>query len=804
MINNYLKIAVRSLLRFKGFAVINLFGLSLGLTAGMLIMMFVVDELSFDKFHTKRDRLYRVLTQFYTPETEPGTDGMEGNGWPVGDILRREFPEVESVVYMRDASRYLINHEDKRFRQKLHFASPEFLSMFTFPLTNGDPATALNEPYSVIITKEMEQKFFGGQDALNKNIIIADSLQFVVTGVFADIPSNSHMQFEMIASFASFEKMQPSFSYETGWGNINMRNYVLLKEGTDPAAFAAKAHNIYTDRVPDMLKNWGSSANVIFEPMSDIYLQPRSSNGMGPLGSIDRVYLVSGIAIFVIILACINFVNLATARSVYRAREVGLRKVSGSSRRGLISQFLTEAFLLTVLSFAFALLFTWLCLPLFNELMQKSYSLTSFTNFTIAAGTILLLLVISVLAGFYPALVMSSMNPVDVLKGKVQTSAQGVQLRRTLVIIQFVISSTLAVGTLIVLDQLEFMQQQALGFNKDNVIVVNAARSTPVNKDGPETFKNEIKALAIVDGVTYTNAVPGTPGWDGQVAYPEGRSGSEAVTVQYMAVDPDYVPTMDLEVIAGRNFDILRAVDMNEGLLINETAAGIMGWSAEEAIGKKITSPSGYPQGEVIGVVKDYHHAGLQQKIGAVTMDIAPRNSYLYAIRYKASDTKQLIESLQGLWKTTFPGYDFNYFFLDDQFNQQYRSEEKLARVFALFAGVTVAIAAIGLLGLVSFMVVSRTKEIGVRKVLGAGVFNIVGLLSKEFMILVTIANVIAAPVAWYFASEWLTGFAFRMSLDPMLFVWTLGVALVLTLITVGYQTVKAALTNPITSLRHE
>jgi len=802
MLQNYVKIALRTLLRFKGFAIINLAGLSLGLTAGILIMMFVIDELSYDKFHAKRDRIYRVLTQFYTPETTAGLRGMEGNAWPIGDILRREFPEVESVVYM-SGSRYLINYEDKRIKQNMYFASPEFLTMFSFPLIKGNASTALNDPYSIVITEDMEKKFFGDQDALNKTLTLSDTLQFVVTGVMKNIPSNSHIQLDMVTSFITYQNLF-DFNYDDGWGNINMRNYVLLKEGVDVNAFSAKAHNIYTDRVPDMLKDWGVKANVIFEPMNDIYLEARSSNGLGPLGSIDRLYLVSGIALFVILLACINFINLATARSIYRAKEVGLRKVSGSSRNGLVRQFLTESFVLTIISFAMAILFTWISLPAFNELMQKNYTLLSFASVAVIVGMILLLLVISCLAGFYPALVLSSMNPVQVLKGKVQTSARGVQLRRTLVIFQFTISSVLATGTLIVLDQLEFMQKQKLGFDKDNVIVVNAARSKPVGENGRETFKNQVKDLAIVNSVTFTNALPGLPGWDGQVAYPEGRSGAEAVSVEYMAVDADYIPTMDLEVINGRNFDVLRAPDMEKGLVINETAAGLMGWTVDEAVGKKIESPSGYPEGEVIGVVKDYHHAGLQQKIGPLVMDINPRGSHLYAIRYKAADTKQLIESLSDLWRTNFAGYDFNYFFLDDKFNEQYRSEEKLATVFAFFAVLTVVIAAIGLLGLVSFMVVSRTKEIGVRKVLGAGVFAIVRLLSKEFVLLVTLANLIAIPVAWYFANEWLTGFAFRMSVDPVLFVWTLLSAISLTLFTVGFQTVRAALVNPVKSLRYE
>ncbi len=804
MLKNYFTVAIRTLLRFKGFAFINLLGLSLGLTAGILILIFVVDELSFDGFHEKKDRTYRVLTQFFNPKTGGGEGPMATNGWPVGDVLRREFPEVEAVVYLRNASRFQVNHDGKRIRQKAQFASPEFFQIFSFPLVKGNAATALNQPWSVVISEDLARKYFPGGDALNRQLTIADTLQFQVTGVMKNVPSNSHIQVEMVLSFASYEALFSDFSYNDGWGNINVGNYLLLRPGVDAKAFAQKARNIYTDRVPDMLKDWGVSCNVVYEPMQDIYLRSKTGNALGPSGSIERVYLVTGIACFVILLACINYVNLATARSVYRAREVGLRKVSGSTRWGLIRQFMSESFLVTAISFLAALVLTWLFLPSFNQLMQKDYQWTSFISPTTIIGIGSLLVIITALAGFYPAMVLSSMNAVEVLKGRMQTSVRGVQLRRALVVFQFVISAVLTSGTFIVLNQLDYMQHQKLGFTKDNIIVLNASRAQAANPEGHETFKNQIRSLAAVDAVTFTNALPAIAGWDGQVAYPEGKSGDEAVSVQYMAVDPDYVPTMGLEVIYGRNFDPNRSTDMVDGLVINETAATLMGWEPQNAIGKKITSPSGFPAGEVIGVVKDYHHVGLQRHIGPLVMDIHPRGSYMYAIRYKASGTKELIASLQDLWSKMFAGSDFNYFFLDDAFNDQYQSEEKLARVFALFAVVTVAIAAIGLLGLVSFLVVSRTKEIGVRKILGADVMNITGLLSKEFLILVMIANALAIPLAWYFAQGWLDTYAFRSTLSPWLFVITLLSALGLTLLTVGYQTIRAALSDPVKSLRYE
>ncbi|MBA4144332.1 MAG: macrolide ABC transporter permease [Cytophaga sp.] len=804
MLSNYFKIAFRTLLRFKGYAAINLFGLALGLATGISIMIYVLDEISYDQFHAKGDRLYRVNTVFASSSDDKGS-ANETNGWPIGKILEKDFPEVEAVLYTRSASFLTINYEGSRIQQKMHFVTPEFFSMFSFPLLKGNAQKALNDPYSVVISEDMEKKFFAGTDALNKTLIMGDSLNFVVTGVMANIPANSHIQSDMLVSFSTYEKLNPDFSFDTGWGNINMRNYVLLKEGTDYPAFAAKAKTIYMDRAAAMLKDWGVSAYVTFEPMEDIYLSSKSGNGMGPLGSSDRLYLLTGIAAFVIVLGCINFVNLATARSVYRAREVGLRKIAGSTRQALIAQFLSESFLLTVLSLIMAILLIAGLLPVVNQLLDKNYELSSLVNISMIAGTVLLVLIVSLLAGYYPALILSALQPVHVLKGKMQTSARGIQLRRTLVVFQFVISVSLVMGTLVIVDQLSYMQKQDLGFHKEEIVVINAARARSANPAGFETFKNQLKELAAVDEVTHTNAVPGNPGWTGQVAYPEGKSGDHAVSVEYMAIDEHYLTTLGLELIAGRGFDKAREAELKDGLVVNETAVKRFGWSSpQEAIGKRISSPSGQPEGEVIGVVKDYHQLGLQQKIGPMAMDYAPENSHLYAIRYQASNTQQLIGDLNKLWNQSFPGYDFNYFFLDQDFEKQYQSEKKLASVFGGFAVITILIAIIGLVGLVSFMVVAKTKEIGVRKILGAGALSITKLLSKEFVLLVIVANALSLPLAWYFANQWLHRFAYHTELNFMLFGWTMLIALTVTMLAVGYQTLRAANADPVHSLRQE
>ena len=802
MLLNHFKIAVRSLLKFKGYAAINMIGLSLGLTAGILIMIYVLDEISYDKFHANRDRIFRVETSFFTPASGKEASSMDGNGWAIGTKLR-EFPEVESVVYMRNASFLLINHQDKRIKQQMQFATPEFFDIFTFPLKEGNGKKALVDPYAIVISEAMAEKYFPGQSALNKSLTMGDTLQFVVTGVMKNIPSNSHMQLDAVVSFATYTSMFP-FDFNGGWGNINVRNYMLAKEGTDMQKVSAKARNIYMENAGEALKNWGVEAYVHLAPLSNLYLTARS-NGVGPLGSKDRLYLLSGIAVFVIILACINFINLTTARSVYRGKEVGLRKVVGSTRALLVRQFISESFVITLLAFFMALTLAGLLLPMFNQILLKNYTLQSLLTVPVLAGMAGLTLLVTLLSGYYPAIVMSAMKPAQVLKGRLQTGTKGVQLRRTLVVFQFAISVTLLLATFIVLKQLHFMQSQELGFAKDQILVVNASRANAIGENGYQTFKHEISTLSSVESVSYTNSLPGNPGWQGQVSYAAEKSADQSISVEYMAIDENYINTLSLNLVSGNNFSLERTGELNDGLILNEKAVALYGWDgAADAIGKKIESPSGYPRGTVIGVVKDYHQFGLKQDIGPMVMDYNPGSSYLYSIRFKGENTTALLEQTQQLWKKHFPGYDFNYFFLDEDFEKQYAAEQKLVTVFAIFAVATIVIAVIGLLGLVSFMVVTRTKEIGVRKVLGADIFSITSMLSKEFLLLVLIGNVIAFPVVWYLADKWLMNFATRTGVDPLVFVMTMVIALSVTLITISFQTIKAALTDPATALRYE
>lgn len=799
MLKNYLKIALRNLLRFKAYSIVNLLGLSIGLTIGVLILLFVTDELSYDQFHVKSDRIFKVVTL----DTQKGF--METNDWPVGYKLKTEYPGVESVLYTRRAGpSMMVYFEKKRYEHDIFYASKDFFELFSFPLLEGDPSTALALPFSLVITHDMKKRYFGSEPALGKSLTLGDSLEFVITGVTAELPIQSHIQFDMLASFTTYEELKPDFTYTGSWGNFNMRNYILLAEEADAGDLRKNIRGLYQSNIGDWLKEMGVSFHLDLIPLSQVYLYPGLANGFGPKGSLDRVYLVAAIAVFVILLACINFVNLTTARSVYRAREVGLRKTVGSTRSALFWQFLGEALVLTLLAFCSVAILIDLVLPYFNHLMGKSYELSSLFNLKVITGVIVLVLTVAGMAGFYPALVLSGFKPVDVLKGRVQSGTRGGRLRRVLVVFQFLVSGGLVLATLLVLNQLDYMRSKNLGFQKEQVLVLDATRVPRSASHG--SFKNNLLALTGVKDVSFTNALPGRPGWQGQWAYPGSIEEGQHVDTEYMAIDENYLDVLGLELMAGHNFSPSNKAELEEGLIINETTVYQMGWQdAENALGKEIVSPSGYPEGKVIGVVKDYHGMGLQENIWPMAMDYASHEQgRYYALRIETAQVLSLMEQIKKGWQTHLGDYMFEYFFLDDDFERQYQAEERLMQVFTLFSMLTLIIAGIGLLGLVSFLVLSRKREISIRKVLGASLLSIAGLLSKEFVLLVLLANIITAPIAWYLGNQWLNGFAFHVNINPVIFLITLVVTLVMAVLTVGVQTLKAGLANPAEALRSE
>ncbi|MEO9485079.1 MAG: ABC transporter permease [Ekhidna sp.] len=789
-----IRLAFRNLLKFKTHSAINLIGLSLGLAVGALILLYVIDELSFDNFHKKGDRIYKVVT---------GSEGgMETNAWPVGYKLRTEFPEVESVLYAKNfPSNIKLNHKDKRVDQSIYYASQEFFDLFSFDLVSSNEKEALTAPFTVVITESLQDVYFEG-DALGKTLTLADSIDFEITGVIENFPENSHIQFDILVSFPTIEKLQ-WWSYTEGWGNFNVRNYLLLKEGTDPDVLQSKVKDLYNENNGEWMEEMGVSFSVELIPLKEVYLNETYYNGFGPKGSGKRVKTVTWIAAFLLLLACINYVNLSTARSAYRAKEVGMKKVAGSSRKAIISQFMTESFLLTLISFVVGLVLMSVALPFFNDLMGKKYDIASFGAMEFVTAVLLLLMAVTIGSGFYPAWIISSLNPLNALSGKLNKSYQGLSLRKILITFQFFISSGLVIATLLVINQINYMRTKDLGFEKEQVLIINASDAPRGSRR--DVLKSQLQSISGVYNVSHTNALPGRPGWLGQWAYPE-KEGGEQVDTEYMAIDENFVDVLELQLIAGRNFDLERPSELEAGLIINETCVEEMGWqSPEDAIGREIVSPSQRPAGTVIGVVKDYHGLGLQDIIWPQAMDY---RSYSYgryfAIRYDTKQTYELTKGIENAWDDVYGDYELEYFFLDEDFDRQYREENQLARVLTIFAIIILIVSSIGLFGLISFVALSRTKEVGIRKTMGASIGQIIFILSKEFMILVLLGNLFVIPLIWYYGNQWLNDFAFHTTINPAIFVIAIFVTALIAFITVSIQTYKTAKMNPVSALRYE
>ena len=804
MLKNYLKVALRNLLKSKLTSFVNLFGLSIGLAFGALVLLYVFEELSYDKFHTDGHRVYRIST--YLTDANSTIGGKNStNGWGVARTLKNEYPEVEDVIYIRQWPALSIKHQDQYFSEKMFYAEENFFDFFSLPLKKGNAALALKEPFTVVISKNLEDKFFDG-DGLGKELIMSDTVPFKVTGVLDAFPGKTHMDFDMILSFATFKTFSPDFDNNDNWFSINMINYIKLKEGVDVQLFKEKSENLYMDKAGETFSTYGYKAGIGYDAIQDIYLDKDTGNPLGARGNKQHLQVLSIVAAFVLLLACINYINLTTARSSYRAKEVGLRKVVGSTRKALFMQFMAESFLSGLISFVLALVLAILLLPLFNTLTGRALEMHHFLQSSIVAGVIILWAVVSFMAGAYPAWVISGQQSVNIIKGTFHTGKVGVRLRQSLVVFQFFISCALIVSTLVVKDQLGYMMKQDLGFNVQQVLVLNAGKvGFDLRNRSYAAFKNELTALASVERVAYTNAIPGNYGWDGQVAYPEGKSMDESVSTEFIVADEDYVKTMRFQLVAGRDFDTSGGQELPDALIINEACVLAMGWeNAENAIGKRIDSPSGMPRGVVVGVIKDYHQHGLKHRIRPVVLSTMTQYAYQYVVRYNAASTQELLAQMETSWKAFFPGRDFEYSFLDENFAKQYAAELRLANIFTTFASIAIIIAAIGLFGLVSFVVAFKTKEIGIRKVLGAETHHVFTLLSKDFIVLVLIGFLLSIPLIVYLMNSWLENFAYKTSIDAITIILTGAGAVAIALLTISFHALKAAMTDPVKSLRYE
>jgi len=798
MIRNYLKIAWRNLLRNWGFSAINVFGLTVGVTACLLISLYVRHELSYDAFHAKADRIYRVVTDIKTP-TE--TINADVTSYPMANALKTGLPEVEQSVRLLSRSLLVQRGEHKFQEDRLVYADSTLFDVFSFPLLKGNSRTALVAPYSVVLTQKAARKYFGSEDPMGKSLLLEGTAPMTVTGLMADVPDNSHIKFDLLLSMSTFSKAQAP-GIDEQWGNFGPVTYVLLKKQADPAALTAKMPALVRQRAGTFMDQNKMQYTLLLEPLRDVYLRSSRNTQGGENGSVTNIYVFSIVAGFILLIACINFMNLVIARSSERAKEVGVRKVVGALRSQLTGQFLSESILLSLIAFLLAGILCELLLPAFNTLSGKEISHHLLTDGTYWLTLLALAGLVGGFAGLYPALILSSFKPIAVLKGRFTTSAQGLLLRRSLVVVQFMISVALMIGTLIAYRQLNFMRNQQLGFQKEQTLVVNLPDREFMYKNA-QSLRRQLGDLPGVQAVAASSHTPGS-GSFGAYTELENKSGDmQAANLALYSVDFDFLPQYGVKMAAGRPFSPQFSTDSTQALVINEAAVSALGYtSPAQVIGKRFRQWG--REGRVVGVVKDFHISSLKEKIDPLTLRIEPRDLTLFSLKVSGKDASATVAALETFWKTAVPQRPLDYYFLDQAFDKQYRAEERFGKLFLYFSGLAIFIACLGLFGLTSYTTAQRTKEIGVRKVLGASVPNIIFLLSKDFLKLVLIAIVIASPVAWWAMHNWLQDFAYRIGVEWWVFAVAGALAIAIAFLTVSIQSVKAALMNPVKSLRAE
>jgi putative ABC transport system permease protein len=801
MFKNHILIALRNLWRHRVFSGINLLGLAVGMSSFVLIFSYVSLERSYDSWHTRADRIYRVICDTKT-ETEVIPTGTTSG--PTGPAIKANFPEVETearICFMG----YLVQRGTRLFQENNILAADSTLfSIFTLPLLKGDPATALNAPFSVVLSETGARKYFGRADPMGQALVLNGKYIFKVTGLMRDIPENSHFHGDILLSMSTFSGRLFG-NWDQSWGSFNWFTFLLLAPGADPARLESKLPAFVKEKAADVEKATGMSYTLHLQPLKNIYLGPTLNNyGSGePTGSRSNTYIFSIVGAFILLIACINFVNLTTARASERAREVGIRKTIGAMRIQLTRQFLGESVLLCLIAFGLAVLLCNLFHPLFTELLGKEVPLHAFG----LGGYIVFLLVIAIgigaLAGIYPALVMSGFNPITVLKGRFVSTRRGLAMRRVLVVFQFTISTALIIGTIVIYNQLRYMQDQDLGFNKNQEVAINYFGDSAVQVN-TEHFRRELEAIPGVNGISFSNYVPGNSpnNWYLRIANPRGDM--QGANLNFYVVDFDYFKQYDIKMAAGRIFSSSFSTDSTKALILNEAAARSLGYrDPTQALGRKFNMWG--TDGTIVGIARDFHYRSLQESIQPLAFRVMNPGFYaIISVKIAGNHIQQTISALGERWKQLAPSRPFQYSFVDEDFSKLYSSEDRFQHVFLYFGMLAIFISCLGLLGLAAYSTIQRTKEIGIRKVLGAGVPTIVGLLSKEFLRLVFISLLIASPIAWFAMRDWLQSFAYRTSIAWWVFPLAAGMAVLITFLTVGFHSFRAAVADPVDSLRTE
>ena len=787
MIGNYFKVAIRNLLKHKGYSFINITGLAIGITCSVLIFLFVQHELSYDHFHESADRLYRVGLTF----THEGRPPMQHANTPgaLGPALLAEIPLIEAAARISIKAPAYVTYQDARFYEdNVRWVDASIFKIFSFPFLKGNPQTALNTPYSVVITKKIAHKYFGDHDPIGEILTVRDSLSFTVTGVLTQHATPSHFVFDMLLHDPSMQ---------TGnWGTFNHYTYIRLTKTATHQEAESQLRNIFTHFNPEIETKRKFTMQFFLQPITDIYLHSRLLFEIGPTSTMATLTIFSSIALFILLIACANFINLSIAQSFNRIREVGMRKVVGAQRQQLIRQFLGESLLTATIALTFALFFIDLTMPTFNAFTQKHITLN--LNSNTLCVLIGLAFAIGLGAGFYPAFLLSRFHPIEVIKGTHRSLYSATTLRKGLVIFQFTISIVLLISTSIVNQQLQHMKNQNVGFQKDQIVLVKWRWNPDIQKRY-QTIKKALLKHPQVTHITASHSIPGSI-MPNMGFYAEGGTRGH---IDMLLVDHDFVKTYGLNIIAGRDFSQEMPTDANNAILINESAVLDLGWKTpQKALGKEFKMPS--YGGKVVGIIKDFHFYGLQTTIQPLVLDIAPFMFMYFSIRINGNNISQTLDALARIWSIQVPNRPFDYSFLDADFDSQYRSEERMDRMCFIFSTLAILIGCLGLFSLAAFSAEQRKKEIGIRKVLGASINSMIFLLTRDFVKLILIANCIAWPIAYYIMTQWLQDFAYRTTLSINTFFLCGLIALIIALLTISYQAIKAAQANPIDSLRYE
>lgn len=805
MIKNYFKMAWRNIIRHKAYSGINILGLAIGIAACLLILQYVSFELSYENFQVNKDRIYRVQQDRYD-NGKLSTQWAAG-AYAAGNSFKDAIPEIEDYVKLVQSGKVIteINNQPLKI-EKIFFASSSFFNVFTYPLLSGNAKTALTEPFTAAISATTARTLFGDANAVGKTLELNRNSKYTITAVYKDAPVNTQIKPDILLSYATFVKFRgPDNNPETAWLNDGCLTYLLLKPGVDPKKVEAKFPPIVEKAVGADLKNFNASVTYLLQPLTDIhlyshYMMEPEANGDG-----KTVYLLLGIAFFIVLIAWVNYINLATARAISRAREVGVRKAIGSQRRQLIVQFLSESAVLNGLALLLALVIVIIAIPGFNALSGQQLSFTLLGKADFWIGLLSLFVTGVFFSGLYPAFVLSGFKPIEVLKGKLVSTKQGSLLRKSLVVFQFAASLFLLIGTVTVYQQIQYMRKQSLGIDIDQTLVVSppvvGIDSTFLQK--MTAFKDALKQQSTVKNIAVSTSIPGEAvGWNAGGIKLVGADESTQKQYRVIGGDYDFLKLYGLKIIAGRAFS-KDFGDEPHSVIYNRKAVELLGFNKpEEAIGKRIDFWG--DQYTIVGVAENFHQQSLRESFEPLILRLIPDVSGYLSIKTNTAEVGQTVDRVKAEWNKFFPGNTFEYFFLDDHFDAQYKADQRFGQVFGLFTSLAILVACMGLFGLASFTTLQRTKEIGIRKVLGASVGGILKLLYREFAILLLVAFVAAVPIAWLTISNWLQGYAFRIDIHWAFFVLPFIAIIAIALITVSFQSIKAAIANPVKSLRTE